>query len=76
MPMSIVLAVGLVAAAVNLWALVDALRNHPRDRAMWVSMSLAGLARGASTAPFLAPVAVYTAMAYLAAGHPAPSRVH
>lgn len=75
--MSIVLAVGLAAAAVNLWALVDALRHHPRDRAMWVSLTLAGLACGLSTAPFLVPPAVYTAMAYLAVGHPQRlTRIH
>ena len=76
MLMSVVLAIGLVAAAVNLWALVDAIRHHPPDRSVWVSMSLAGLTCGASTAPFLVPVAVYTAMAYLAVGHPSPARVH
>ena len=77
MAMSVVLAVGLTAAAVNLWAFVDTWR-HPRpqwlrtrsSRAMWASMSLAGLACGASTAPFLAPVAVYTAIAYLGVAHP------
>ena len=67
--MPIVLAIGLVAAAWNLWALVDTLR-HGRDRVMWVSLTLAGLACGLSTAPFLVPPAVYTAMAYLAAGRP------
>lgn len=77
MPMSIVLVVGVVAGAVNLWALVDTWR-HPRpewlrtrsSRAAWASMSLAGFACGASTAPFLAPVAVYTAIAYLGVAHP------
>ncbi|HEX2039735.1 MAG TPA: hypothetical protein VHF47_08395 [Acidimicrobiales bacterium] len=75
--MSIPLAVGLAAGAVNLWALFDVWR-HPRrqwiasgrSRVMWVSLALAGAACGFSTAPFLAPVAVYTAIAYVGVAHP------
>jgi hypothetical protein len=69
-------ALGFALAALNLWALVDAFRHHPPDRAMWVAMSLAGLACGVSTAPFLVPVAVYTAIAYMAVGRPTVIQVH
>ncbi|MDQ3757795.1 MAG: hypothetical protein M3394_08095 [Actinomycetota bacterium] len=76
--MSIPLAVGLAAGLVNVWALIDVWR-HPRhqwlhagrSRVMWASMVLAGAACGASTAPFLAPVAVYTAIVYVGVAHPA-----
>ena len=75
--MSIVFAVGIVAALANLWALLDTFR-HPRrqwrqsgvSRAMWATLTLAGFACGASTAPPLAPMAVYIAIAYVAAAHP------
>lgn len=75
--MSIPLAVGLAAGLVNLWALVDAWA-HPRrqwlasgrSRIMWASMALAGASCGMSTAPFLVPVAVYTAIAYVGVAHP------
>jgi len=70
-------AVGLVAGLVNLWALVD-VWCHPRrvwkasgpSRPMWVALALAGASCGASTAPFLAPVAVYTAIVYVGVAHP------
>jgi hypothetical protein len=75
--MSIVLAVGVVAALVNLWAFVDTWRhprrqwrNSPGSRTMWAMLTLAGFACGASTAPMLAPIAVYIAFAYAAAAHP------
>lgn len=75
--MTIPIAVGLVAGLVNLWALVD-VWYHPRrqwlasgrSRAMSVAMCLAGFACGVSTAPFLAPVAVYTAIVYVGVAHP------
>jgi hypothetical protein len=75
--MSIPLVIGVVAGLVNLWALVDVWR-HPRrqwlasgrSRVMWVSLALAGAACGLSTAPFLTPVAVYTAIAYVGVAHP------
>lgn len=75
--MSIPLAVGLAAGVVNLWALIDVWR-HPRrqwvasgrSRVMWVSLALAGVACGASTAPFLAPIPVYTAIVYVGVAHP------
>lgn len=75
--MSIVVAVGLIAALVNLWAFVDTWR-HPRrqwrrsgrSRAMWASLTLAGFACGACTAPLLVPLSVYIAFAYAAAAHP------
>jgi hypothetical protein len=75
--MSIVLAIGVIAALVNLWALVDTFR-HPRrqwrqspgTRSMWAMLTLAGFACGASTAPMLAPISVYIAFAYAAAAHP------
>jgi hypothetical protein len=37
---------------------------------MWVALALAGASCGASTAPFLAPVAVYTAIVYVGVAHP------
>jgi hypothetical protein len=75
--MSVVLAIGIAAALANLWAVFDAIRHHARDRVLWVSLGLAGVACGFSTAPFLVPPAVYTAMAYLAVGHPSRlTRVH
>ena len=75
--MSIPVAVGLAAGVVNLWAFLD-VWLHPRrqwvasgrSRIMWVSLALAGAACGFSTAPFLAAVPVYTAIAYLAVAHP------
>lgn len=76
--MDVPVAIGLTAGLVNLWALVD-VWCHPRrawkasgnGRSMWVALTLAGVSCGASTAPFLAPVAVYTAIVYVGVAHPA-----
>ncbi|MBW3669765.1 MAG: hypothetical protein KY443_11205 [Actinobacteria bacterium] len=75
--MTIVLAVGAAAALVNLWGFVDTWfhprrqwRRSGRSRAMWASLTLAGFACGASTAPWLVPLSVYIAIAYAAAAHP------
>lgn len=70
--MTLVHALAFAAAAVNLWGFVDCLRHDWRGaegtRGMWASLTVAGVACGVSTAPALAPVAVYLAFAYVA-GH-------
>lgn len=74
--------IGLTAGFFNLWALIDLCR-HPRrewlasdrSRALAFWLSLAGFACGASTAPFLAAVPVYTAIFYWGVVHPPLRRV-
>lgn len=75
--LAVAVAVGVAAGPVNLWAFVDTWR-HPRrqrrrsgrSRAMWASLTLAGFACGACTAPLLVPLSVSIAFASTTAARP------